>query len=478
MARKVFGLDIREDAISAVLVKTGFKGSEIESQIHVPLQEPGNGIAPALKTIVGELDIDGAVCVASLPAHRVSFRYISVPFRDTKRIRQILPFELESTLPVPIEDLIVDFQAIQPATDKNRTDILAALVEKSHLESYLTVLADFDIQPEIVTCGGYGISRLLIQLPDFPPKGLVVDIEERRGTIFIVDSRHICLVRPVPINPSAKVSSLCLQITRTLMAYKEMSGFDFQPEAVFVTGRGLGDKTMESEMSKILGLPVRRTDLVRDIDDRIKHPASQTWNPLQLDGAVSLALMELKGGKGINFRKGPFAQKRLWGEYRKRLMTTAMIAGLVLVLTLFNIFYDVYLLKQQVAGLDREITGIFKRTFPDVDKIVDPVHQMRVKIKAVQKSALLPGQTGNPVRTIDLLNEISKLIPKGTDVELTRLVIGPENLLIDGNTDTFNTVDDIKRRLEGGSLFKGITISSANIDRAGKRVRFKLKGGV
>jgi hypothetical protein len=61
-------------------------------------------------------------------------------------------------------------------------------------------------------------------------------------------------------------------------------------------------------------------------------------------------------------------------------------------------------------------------------------------------------------------------------VEFTRLVLGPENLLIDGNTDTFNAVDEIKNRLETAKLFKGVTISSANIDRAINRVQFKLRG--
>jgi general secretion pathway protein L len=186
--------------------------------------------------------------------------------------------------------------------------------------------------------------------------------------------------------------------------------------------------------------------------------------------------MELKGGNGINFRKGAFVKKKLWQEHRKGLVATGMLAGLALVLAFTNIFYDAYVLKRRVAALDREITDIFKQTFPDVKTIVDPVHQMRVKIDAAKKSALFPGQTGKQTRTIDMLNEISKLVPNTTLVEFSRLVVGPESLSIDGNTDTFNTVDDIKNRLESATLFKKITISSANIDRTGNRVRFKLKG--
>jgi hypothetical protein len=60
-------------------------------------------------------------------------------------------------------------------------------------------------------------------------------------------------------------------------------------------------------------------------------------------------------------------------------------------------------------------------------------------------------------------------------VDLTRLVIQPENVLISGTTDTFNSVDDIKSRLEQIQYFEKVTISSANIDRSGNEVRFMLK---
>ena len=56
-----------------------------------------------------------------------------------------------------------------------------------------------------------------------------------------------------------------------------------------------------------------------------------------------------------------------------------------------------------------------------------------------------------------------------------RLVIGPQTVLISGNTAGFDSVDDIKGRLEEIDFFKKVTISSANMDRSGKEVRFMLK---
>jgi general secretion pathway protein L len=44
-----------------------------------------------------------------------------------------------------------------------------------------------------------------------------------------------------------------------------------------------------------------------------------------------------------------------------------------------------------------------------------------------------------------------------------------------GDTDTFNAVDTIKNRLEPSDYFSAVTITSANLDRTGKRVQFEIK---
>ena len=88
---------------------------------------------------------------------------------------------------------------------------------------------------------------------------------------------------------------------------------------------------------------------------------------------------------------------------------------------------------------------------------------------------MLHSETGPHVRRIDILNDISRRIPKDIEVDITRLVVGSGNVLISGYTDTFNSLDDIKGRLEQIDFFKKVTISSANRDRSGKEIRFMLK---
>ena len=481
MKRKILGLDIRQDGVSAVLIKSGIKGAAIEAHLHVPLSDrkgdETDWVAP-LETIVKKMDISDSVCVASLPADEISYRNIQVPFKGQKKIKKILPYELEPTFPFPTDDLIIDFITVKLPDSINDNNLIAAAVEKSKLQSFLDTLATFNIAPETVTVGGYPIAVCLTHHLDNRKNWLVVDIDSNKVAIFFMLSGGICLIRSFSIRSdgrSYKIKSLCSAIRQTHAALEKMIGSEFDPEGLFITGCGLDDLGFEQDMAQALELPIHRIDLFRDTD-LIKHQdPPKSWVPFLMDNALSLALLEVAGEDRLNFRKGPFASKKFWEENKKGLIQTGIILALVVALAFFNVFIDSYFMGKRLARLDHQITEIFTSTFPDVKKIVDPVQQMRIKVAAVRKKMLFSGEGETPIRAIDILNNISQRIPSETDVTLTRMVIGSENVVISGDTDTFNSVDTIKSRLGQVDAFKKITISSANINKSDNRVRFKLK---
>ncbi|MGW8324787.1 MAG: type II secretion system protein GspL, partial [Desulfobacterales bacterium] len=154
MSRKILGLDIRPDAVSAVLINSSIKGTVIEAHGHVPLSDRNkdeNGLSASLEIIAQKMDISDSICVASFPAEEISFRNIQVPFKGSKKIKKILPYELEPTLPFPVEDIIMDFIHIEFPDHANTKNIITAAVEKSKLQSFLDTLSTFNIEPEIVT---------------------------------------------------------------------------------------------------------------------------------------------------------------------------------------------------------------------------------------------------------------------------------------------------------------------------------------
>jgi len=481
MSRKILGLDIRPDAVSAVLMDSSIKGTVIEAHEHIPLsgrRDDRNGLSASLETIEQKMDISNAICVASFPADEISFRNIQVPFKGQKKIKKILPYELEPTLPFPVEDLIIDFIHLEITDHTNTKNLITAAVEKSKLQSFLDTLATFNIEPEIVTVGGYPTAFSLANFLDSHKNWLFIDIDKNKSTIFIILSGHICLIRSFAIHPAArsnKIKSICGSIRRTIYALEKILGLDFEPDGGFITGCGIDDLGFDKDMEQALGFPIERVDILRFADILKQQPAPPSWIPILMDNALSLALMEIKGTKGFNFRKGPFALKKFWEENKKNLIQTGIFFLLALSLGWFNVFLDSYFLEKRLSKLNHQITGIFASTFPEVKNIVDPVQQMKTKIQQARQNALLPGEAEKQIRAIDILNTISKAIPKEMDVTLKTFVMGSESISISGDTDSFNSVDNIKIKLEQADIFKKIIISAANIDKIDKRVRFKLK---
>jgi general secretion pathway protein L len=129
MPGKILGLDISEDSITAVQVKSELKGYQITAFARVMVEEEG-GLDNALRSLFNQMDLTSDTYLSSIPGEHVSYRNLQMPFKEPKKIRQTIAFELESMIPFPIEDVVVDFTIIDQA---GQSEILAALVSRRYI---------------------------------------------------------------------------------------------------------------------------------------------------------------------------------------------------------------------------------------------------------------------------------------------------------------------------------------------------------
>ena len=484
MGKKYLGLDIQNSALATVLIDSGFKGNWIRSHSYIPFPEgldQVQGLEAALDALISQIDITDCSCIASFPAEQVYFRNVNVPFKQGKKIKQVLPFELEPTMPLPIEDLVIDYHRIETDSDEPHTQLIAATVDTERMQAYLEVLSGYGIDPEVVTADGFSAAMCMSLLGDLPENAVLVDLKGDKGTIFILSSGQLHLVRTVPSGSlqATRIEMLCRNIRRTLIAHENQS--DPQtgwPEKVFLTGPALSENGAEVDFAKHLQIPVQRADLLNDVSARLNNRPTEAWQPNRMNNALALALTEVVGIKALNFRKGPFAVTKRWAEHSKAITRSAILLAAVLVLILTNVFIDYFAQKKRLDALNAEIRQIFYSTFPDVKADLDPnilPQQMQVKIDEARRAGMIPIGGDGRALMVDILREISSRIPANIDVAFTRMAISDDNAIISGTTDTFNSVDAMKSRLEQAQIFETVTIVSTNKDKAGNRIQFRLK---
>lgn len=477
MSKKIIGLDIQDKAIAAVMVESSYKGHRLVDHALVDLEGPADvddNLSHALEQLTRMMDLTGALCITAFPADRISYRNLQVPFKQAKKIRQMLPFELEPTIPYAVEDVIIDFQTIRNDPVSESTDLVVAAINSEQLGEFLGILSKFDLEPEVVTISGYSTALCLANLAEIPEQALFVDIDDRKTTVIAVNAGKISLVRPLPAGALADDNGelVCHQIRQTLLAYQDVENDEFQPEKIYLTGSANG---FVARIGQVLSIPTQRADIVSQSPVKLSTETVLTWKPERMDHALALALMDVSGIKGMNFRKGPFAVSKRWLEHKNRIIQTGILASVVLIMLLANVLFNYFSTGKRVESIEEQIAGIFTSAFPEVTRIVDPLQQMQQKIDEAKKTSLSAGTDRNQIPMIDVLNEISRRIPKSVDVIVSRMVIGDENVLITGNTGAFNFVDEIKGALENSKLFESVTIVSTNKEQKGNRIRFRLK---
>jgi len=495
MPGKILGIDVTSDSVTAVQVEGGLRGYSITDWSRVMIEGAG-GLEAALTALSEHMDLTADTCIGAVSGEQISYRNLQMPFKDKKKISQTIAFTIETMLPFPIRDVLVDFAVVDQS---DQSEILAATVRRAYISEYLASLQSYGIDPDLVDVSGVPTSLWLLNQPDIPDDGLLLQMGRKHTIMVLYVNRRVSLVRllhsvdgiespaegeapmaiqgqsAVPENLQRAFRELCTDVHNTLHGFQSQTKRTVRPERAFITGEGSLNPHTEQLFEEFLEIPAERVNVARDARVHLDEELAQLWEPGLMDSALALALRDSKKGPGFNFRTGEFEVRkrsvRFWGEIKKVAVYLIVIACLVG--AYFGV--DYYLLNKRYRMMDEKVTEIYRQTFPDAGRIVDPVDQMKVKIREIKQSTLaFPGMGGNQ-KVIDLLRDISLKIPASLDVTITSMIVDPESVKMKGETDTFNTVDILKRNLEPSDYFGEVTISSANLDRSGKRVQFEMK---
>ncbi|HSO66571.1 MAG TPA: GspL/Epsl periplasmic domain-containing protein, partial [Desulfatirhabdiaceae bacterium] len=442
MSTKIIGIDIHHHGVSAVVIRMGFQKVQLEAHSYTEYSTKDGmlaGIGSCLASLSEETDIAGMPAAISLPSDDLFFRNFTIPFRRRHEIEKILPCELEPLLPVPIERLITDFQVIE--THSGRSNLLSVSTPKMLIADIRTACKPFRLDIRRIMPGIFATALAHTHLSNSTKNCLIMDIDKHTLSFCIIAGSRIYLVRSVILNTedTSFKDTAGMEIQRTLLAAEQSINNAFSLDMVYVNGSdGKPVSNLCSTLSRILNIPFQQLDyfddksLIRDVSS-VSNRHSTPMNT-----ALASAIVLGKAIPGINFRDRSALIWNLWYDYRFRWIELGVYTALAMILAVTTLSIDMVFKEKQLDRLDRQVTQMFYSVFPKDTPMVEPIHQLRLKIKETARNEWL--QLGSGHGLLDILNGISKNTPPDMKLTIRRLTFDESRIQLVGYTPDFETV--------------------------------------
>lgn len=467
-------LDIHKDTVAALVVDTDSKITRVTR--CAAADRINQSFAEAIDQIKDQTGFVEGQCLATFGAEFFSFRNVTLPFSERKKIEQTLPFELVDHSPVDINSLLIDF--IIARSDSKRADVVAAMISREIFADHLLVLTAAGLNPDNITISG--LSTALRIADGLAEDFLLIDIGSSWASLFIVINGQLALVRSLAILPESEgrtwVDGVFIQnLKQTIHASPLEKGGNAHYK-VYLSGSESRVESARSALSSLLdGVEI---DIFRQSVQpfiKIEQDTGGVYQPELMDRILAHVYKGGKKNRDFNFRKGPFRKKKSIREFRDLLLKIALPLGFVIISAIVYAGYRYSALNAEQESLRQQITAVFQETLPEVTRIVNPIQQLQVKNKEIRQTYSPGGGNSAGHTIIDLLTEISARIPAKYKVKVVRMVADSETVRLKGVTKDFNTVDNVQKDLKKSPYFTDVDISAANQSIQEDEVNFELK---
>jgi general secretion pathway protein L len=507
MAKHILGLDIGKSCLKAVLIEAGLRGSmRIVAWEKVEFTGTG-GIREALRRIQEVPVLTVPACQSSLAARGFSFRNLKLPFKDRKKILQTLPFELESQIPHPVENVLIDFTVVGQAQG---SDLFTAVIPKAEVQERIALLAEYGFDAETLDVDTVPVAARLMADAPVDSLNLLLDVGASDTTGVFFKEGRILQVRSFPFGgdhvtnalsgalgisfveaearkrrgdtaqAEEQITEACRKFFASLkntISSLRMSGLvDEDPATVWLTGGGGLYRNLAEELSRVLAAPVERVNVTQLAGIKPVGGADAGWDSMIMNGALALALRPLSKGPGFNFRQGDLRRKGVPFKFDLGidLKRAGAVTALILLLAGGDVTLSHYADKTRLDQLKAETTTLLQQNFPEVTRVVDPAQQFRTKIAEAKRLATASRGAASGGSVLGVMKDLSEQVPEASDFLITALVFDGDRVDIRGEATGFDAAETIKKQLEKTGRYATVAVSSSTV-KQGSRVEFELK---
>ncbi|MDH4303030.1 MAG: pilus assembly protein PilM [Nitrospira sp.] len=515
------GLDIGQTGLKAVRFRRRLSGRETIDyfQHPLPFSRPED-LEPArrVQSLRGFLWRHGLYAtdrlVTAIPCQDLFVRTLSFPFNDAAKLAQVVPFEVENLVPMPLEDLAVDSLVLPPGLpleglhrETKGSEVLVTAAPRDKVAEHLRFLAQADIEPSAINVDAmalFSVTQYLQQEEGaaVPQDLAIIDIGASKTTLCLIEGGRPVMLRTILWGGNYLTQALAVrhassfadaerhkrtlavdqvngllepivkELRITLQAYQ--GGERSRLTHAWICGGGSKMQELGGHLSRQVGLyPVGpRQGFGADTPRAFSiafglaiHPkiVRPRWRFKSSPLGLALDL------KGVTDAASPDAATV---KQNRRLAT---IAGLVIaVLALVDVSVHYVLQGQRVTQLKTALHSQYEQVFGAGTGAApgEEVDQAKYQISVIDKALGLVDATDGKV--LFTLSTFVKQLPPGTMIKIRELTVDGAVILMEGETSSFDAVERIKQTLAASPRLTEVSVTETRVGAAPNQVVFRM----
>ncbi len=475
MAQRILALEFVGDRVRAAVADRSWNSFTLAGVYDKVRADDEADLSGALARLVAEAGQPDIV-ISALAADRVAKRLLELPFKDARRLHQVVPFALEEHLPFPVDNGVVAFTRV--GREGDHTLVMAAMVRKTDLQHHLDLLQKAGLDPKTVTLAPLALAAMFSrgQNGTKPMAHLVVDGDEESTSVVLVDlggtpralrSMHGGLMNSDGSVVSQEAAAPILNSVRqTLLA----QGEETDQTEVIVAGAAATNPKVRGLLSDSLATSIRdggAFDYTGIFEGSMPNTGKYSACVAMLLGELPNKPLDL-----INFRQGEFMFRgRVRGDlspfYTSGILGAALFAVIIVYFSL-----GVSANLRRLHQLNAQIAAVAGPVLGETDP-ADAKAQLKTGIAKMNHRLTLIG--GNLTHSpLDTLVAVSRALPPRFPVQMVDVQIDSQGLRVTGQADSFATVDQAKKALDASGFFGSIEVAHAHAGADPSKVDFRM----
>lgn len=512
------GLDIGQTGLKAVRFRRRLSGREsIDYFQHpMPFARPED-LEPArrARSLRGFLWQHGLYAtdrlVTAIPCQDLFIRTLSFPFKDSTKLAQVVPFEVENLVPMPLDDLAIGSLILPPGQtadgllrETKNSEVLVTAAPKDKVDEHLRFLAQADVEPSAINVDAmalFSVTQFLRGENAAVPQDLaVIDVGASKTTLCLIHEGRPVVLRTVLWGGNHLTQALAIQRACTF------------PEAERLK-RGMAVEHVEPWLEPLLR-ELRVTIQAYEGSDRGR--LTHCWvsgggsklreiggfvaqqlglypvGPKQGFGADSPRAFSIAFGLAIHpkiikprwrFKPSPLglaldlksvteegtAKSDTSKRDRRLAIGAALVVGL---LAIADFTIHLMLQDNRVSRLKTALQTQYEQAFGSNAAPGDELDQARYRMASVEKTlAIVDGSQGKALPT---LSAFVKQMPPGTPVKVRELTVDGGTILMEGETTSFDSVEKVKQTFLSNPQFEDVSVMETRVGAGPNQVVFRM----